>query len=56
MQEKLERVDSISLSLLERELQKDCSDVLRQEKLFWFQKSNEKWVKMGDRNTSFFDA
>ena len=54
VQEKLERVDSISLALLERDLQKEYSDVLRQEELLWFQKSNEKWVKWGDRNTSFF--
>ena len=47
-------MDVLSLSLLERSLQKDYTDVLKQEEMFWFQKSNEKWVKMGDRNTSFF--
>lgn len=54
VQEKLERGNSLSLALLERDLQKEYSDMLRQEELFWFQKSNEKWVKLGDRNTSFF--
>ena len=53
VQEKLERVDSTSLSLLERFLQKDYFEVLKQEELLWYQKLNEKWVNLGDRNTSF---
>lgn len=28
--------------------------VLEQEKLIWFQKSWEKWIALGDRNTKFF--
>ena len=52
--EKLEKVDSTSLILLDRQLQKDYSEVLKQEEMLCFQKSNEKWVHFGDRNTSFF--
>ena len=53
-EKKLERVGSISLILLERSLQKEYMEALRQEEMLRFQKSNEKWVKFGDRNSSFF--
>ena len=54
VQEKLNRVDSISFSILERDLQREYVEVLKQEEMFGFHKSNEKWFKFGDRNTSFF--
>ncbi|KAG7547784.1 Ribonuclease H domain [Arabidopsis suecica] len=42
--------------LLEREaaLIKEFDVVLEQEEVLWFQKSREKWIELGDRNTSYF--
>ncbi|KAL8139423.1 LOW QUALITY PROTEIN: hypothetical protein V2J09_005444 [Rumex salicifolius] len=42
--------------LLAREetLIKELDEVLEQEEILWFQKSREKWIALGDRNTSFF--
>lgn len=42
--------------LLEKEavLVKEFETVLEQEKLIWFQKSREKWIHLGDRNTKYF--
>jgi len=40
--------------MTEASLQKEYNDVLRQEEILWYQKSRENWVKLGDRNTSFF--
>ena len=54
IQQCLETVDSIRLRQLEKELQEDYNNVLLQEELFWFQKSREQWVRLGDRNTRFF--
>nr|KYP39585.1 hypothetical protein KK1_039106 [Cajanus cajan] len=31
-------------------------EILLQEEFLWFQKSREKWVCFGDRNTNFFHA
>lgn len=45
---------SSNLLKLERDLQKIYDTVLHQEKLLWFQKSRENWVKFGNRNTKFF--
>lgn len=43
-------------NLLEKEegLLKEFEVVLEQEEMLWFQKSREKWITMGDRNTTFF--
>lgn len=38
----------------EEELLKELYVVLEQEEILWFQKSREKWVALGDRNTKFF--
>lgn len=42
--------------LLEKEavLVKEFETVLEQEELIWFQKSREKWIHLGDRNTKYF--
>jgi len=54
VQHKLETIDSTHLTMTEASLQKEYNDVLRQEEILWYQKSRENWVKLGDRNTSFF--
>ncbi|OMO90064.1 reverse transcriptase [Corchorus capsularis] len=42
------------LVALEKELQHEYSEVLRQEELLWFQKVRTKWIQSGDRNTTYF--
>jgi len=54
IQKTLERVDSASLLILQQKLLKEYEEVLFQEETLWFQKSREKWVRLGSRNTSFF--
>lgn len=50
----LDNVDSAYLMNLEMNLQQEYNNVLKEEEILWYQKSREKWVKLGDRNTSFF--
>lgn len=56
VQRSLERVDFVRIILLEQQLQRDYDQVLFQEEIHWFQKSKEKWVHLGDRNTRYFHA
>ena len=56
VQNYLERVDSVRHTLLEKELQNEYNHILFQEEMLWYQKSCEKWIKFGDKNTSFFHA
>lgn len=53
IQRTLECSDILNLAMLEKELHKEYNDVLKQEELLWYQKSREKWVKFGDKNTKF---
>lgn len=41
---------------LERKLRKQLDEVLEQEELLWYQKSREKWINSGDRNTKYDHA
>ncbi|CAA7018343.1 unnamed protein product [Microthlaspi erraticum] len=42
------------LLMEEVSLSKELDLTLEQEEVIWFQKSREKWIPLGDRNTSFF--
>ncbi|CAA0823412.1 Unknown protein [Striga hermonthica] len=50
------RVDSARLAILERQLLTEHNSILHQEELIWFQKSREKILLQGDRNTRFFQT
>jgi len=56
IQHYLERVDSVRHTILEKELQQEYNHILYQEEMLWYQKSREKWIKFGDKNSSFFHA
>ncbi|WCJ39803.1 DNAse I-like superfamily protein [Euphorbia peplus] len=43
-----------SLKKMEKQLQHDLDDVLKEEELFWYQKSRKEWIVSGDRNTKYF--
>lgn len=45
---------ALNFFFLERNVQGQFNEVLKQEKILWFQKSREKWFAFGDRNTKFF--
>ena len=40
----------------EKKVQLEYEKTLKQEEILWYQKSREKWVKLGDWNNSFFHA
>lgn len=56
IQQTLERIDSAWLDLLESQLQREYDSILFQEELLWYQKSREKWIQLGDKNSKFFHA
>lgn len=54
IQDLLEQAQTDDLLKQEAELIKELDMVLEQEEMLWYQKSREKWVVHGDKNTSFF--
>lgn len=52
----LDLYPSSDLIHLEKDLQLEFSQVLEEEELLWFQKSQENWVKFGNKNTKFYHA
>ena len=54
IQEELERNPTDDLLLREAGLQKEFDVVLEQGEMLWYQKSREKWIVFGDRNTNYY--
>jgi len=54
VQDLLDVVQTDALLRKEEELIKELDVVIEQEEVIWFQKSREKWVLDGDRNTKYF--
>lgn len=54
IQDLLEVTQSDALLNQEESLLKELDVVLEQEEILWFQKSREKWIELGDRNTKYF--
>lgn len=44
----------IGLTILEQRLQREMEDILRKDKLMWFQRWKAKWLTDGDRNTKYY--
>lgn len=54
LEKSLKWVDSACLVYLEKQLQHEYDTILFQEKLPWYQKARDKWIKFGDQNTKKF--
>ena len=54
IQDLLDRTQTDELLSKEAALIKEFEEVLEQEEIIWFQKSREKWIELGDRNTTYF--
>lgn len=54
VQDLLEHSQTDELLNKEEGLIKELDVVLEQEEILWFQKSREKWITLGDRNTKYF--
>lgn len=54
VQDLLDVSQSDELLHKEEELIKELDVVMEQEEIVWFQKSREKWISEGDRNTKYF--
>lgn len=54
VQRRIEVAPTNDLLATEEKLLKEFDTVLEQEETLWFQKSREKWIALGDRNTRYF--
>ncbi|CAA7025018.1 unnamed protein product [Microthlaspi erraticum] len=54
VQGRLEVMQTDDLLLQESGLLQELDMILEQEEVLWFQKSREKWVSLGDRNTRYY--
>ena len=56
VQRKIAISPNLGLFRLDKKLKEELDLVLKQEEIFFFQKSREDWIVNGDRNTSFFPS
>lgn len=56
MQSALARKCSQGLLNLEMKLRREINEVLMYEEMLWKQKSLVEWLRLGDRNTRFFQS
>lgn len=54
VQDRLDTLPTDTLLVEEEELIKEFELVLQQEEVLWYQKSREKWIALGERNTKYF--
>ncbi|CAL1400518.1 unnamed protein product [Linum trigynum] len=54
VQERLACSFAPSLIKLQAKLERELDILLEQEEVIWFQRAKEKWVKLGEQNTSYF--
>ncbi|CAL1354334.1 unnamed protein product [Linum trigynum] len=54
IQDKVANNFSRGLYKLQTKLERELDQVLEQEEVYWFQRSREKWVQQGERNTGYF--
>ncbi|XP_015958565.1 uncharacterized protein LOC107482544 [Arachis duranensis] len=54
IQVSLKRWKNPEQRIKEQGLHEELNSILLQEELMWYQKSREKWIRCGDRNTKFF--
>ena len=50
----LEHIYSDQLKLLRDMLTSEYEEILIQEEILWFQKSRQRWLYFGNRNTAYF--
>uniref|UniRef100_A0A1J3D4G4 Uncharacterized protein n=1 Tax=Noccaea caerulescens TaxID=107243 RepID=A0A1J3D4G4_NOCCA len=54
VQDILEMTQTDDLPVKEEKLLREFDVILEQEEILWFEKSREKWIALGDRNTKYY--